>query len=152
MSFEREYEEFIEKHRQASTGERLRRLTPKEENDPDGKNGHGYGEKIFLENVWFPVFGHFEHLHPEYEYRDFEDRHRYLDYAYLRPPFRIAIEADGYGTHFRDVSRWGFSDNLFRQNYLMIDGWFIFRFSVDEVRDRPSRCRQAVRHFVGHLS
>lgn len=71
MEFEEAYNEFISEHASRRKGERLRRLT----------EGHAHGEKMFLERVWWPAFGHFQQLHPEYEVYDFRDGSRFLDFA-----------------------------------------------------------------------
>ena len=91
MEFEKAHQSFICVHKQARTGERLRRL----------EEGHGQAEMMFLKQVWWPVFHHFDNLHPEYEVNDFKDGNRYLDFAYIRPAIRICFEIDGYGTHQR---------------------------------------------------
>lgn len=75
MDFEREYQSFLEGHVRKREGERLRRL----------QEGHGKAEKEFLKNVWWPLFHHFHHLHPEYEVNDFKDGKRYLDFAFIQP-------------------------------------------------------------------
>ena len=75
---------------------------------------------------------------------DFKDGKRYLDFAYIRPGFRICIEIDGYGPHLKNSSRWQFSDSLERQNQLVIDGWTVLRFSYDQVKEKPRRCQQFV--------
>lgn len=111
MSFEEEYQDFLNLHVQARTGERLRRL----------KEGHNTAEMLFLKQVWWPLFSHFNYLHPEYEVDDFKDGKRYLDFAYIRPGIRICFEIDGYGPHLKNISRWQFADNLERQNQLVID-------------------------------
>ncbi|WP_134702697.1 DNA-binding response regulator [Ammoniphilus sp. YIM 78166] len=141
MGFEEEYGKFLNRHVLERTGERRRRV----------EEGLGNAEKMFLEKVWWPLFQHFDYLHPEYEIDDFKDGKRYLDFAYIRPTLSICIEIDGYGPHFRNVSRWQFSDNLERQNDLMIDGWFILRFSYDLVNDRPRRCQQTIQQMMGRL-
>ncbi|MFC4769981.1 DNA-binding response regulator [Effusibacillus consociatus] len=110
MTFDEDHSEFIKFHQEKRRGERLRRL----------KAGHGHAEKLFLQQVWWPAFGQFNHLHPEYEVYDFKDGHRYLDFAYIRPYFRVAFEIDGYGPHGRDLSRWQFSDQCQRQNHLRL--------------------------------
>jgi len=99
--------------------------------------------------VWWPLFFHFKYLHPEYEVDDFKDGKRYLDFAYIRPGIRICLEIDGYGPHFKNISRWQFSDNLERQNQLMIDGWTVIRFSYDQVKEKPRRCQQIVQQVIG---
>ena len=139
MGFDEEYQVFLSAHTEARTGERLRRL----------QEGHGRAEMMFLEKVWWPLFHHFHHLHPEYEVDDFKDGKRYLDYAYIRPAIRICIEIDGYGPHLRNISRWQFADNLVRQNQLVIDGWNVIRFSYDQVKDQPRQCQQMVQQVIG---
>ncbi|TNJ61896.1 DNA-binding response regulator [Paenibacillus hemerocallicola] len=139
MSFEHDYEVFLKIHLHKYSGEKLRRL----------KEGHGHAEKLFLQHVWWPAIGHFEHLHPEYEVLDFKDGTRYLDFAYIRPPFQICFEIDGYGPHARDANRHQFADNLMRQNHLTIDGWKVIRFSYDDIQDKPRRCQQMLQQLMG---
>lgn len=139
MEFEKEYEAFLNAHRQTRTGERLRRL----------EEGHQQAEILFLKQIWWPLFRHFQYLHPEYEVDDFKDGKKYLDFAYIRPGIRICFEIDGYGPHSRNISRWNFSDNLERQNQLVIDGWTVMRFSYDQVKERPRRCQQIVQQVIG---
>ena len=139
MAFEEEYQAFIKAHLQGRTGERLRRL----------QEGHGHAEKMFLKQVWWPLFYHFRYLHPEYEVDDFKDGNRYLDFAYIRPAIRICFEIDGYGPHQRNISRWQFSNNLERQNQLVIDGWTVIRFSYDQVQEQPRQCQQIVQQVIG---
>ncbi|WML57771.1 DNA-binding response regulator [Neobacillus sp. PS2-9] len=139
MGFEEEYKAFLNTHLQARTGERLRRL----------REGHNQAEMLFLKQVWWPLFHHFRHLHPEYEVNDFKDGKRYLDFAYIRPAIRICLEIDGYGPHLKNISRWKFADSLERQNQLVIDGWTVIRFSYDQVKEKPRRCQQIVQQVIG---
>jgi hypothetical protein len=139
MAFEEEYQAFIKAHLQVRTGERLRRLL----------EGHSHAEKMFLKQVWWPLFYHFRYLHPEYEVDDFKDGNRYLDFAYIRPAIRICFEIDGYGPHQKNISRWQFSNNLERQNQLVIDGWTVIRFSYDQVQEQPRQCQQIVQQVIG---
>lgn len=142
MGFEEEYQAFLERHMQSRKGERLRRL----------QDGHRDPEKMFLQKVWWPLFHHFQHLHPEYEVQDFKDGQRYLDFAYLRPTIKICFEVDGYGPHLKQISRWQFSDSLERQNQLVIDGWTIIRFSYDQVIEHPRRCQQVTQQIMAVMS
>ncbi|CAM3907610.1 DNA-binding response regulator [Mesobacillus thioparans] len=139
MGFEEEYQTFLNAHLQARTGERLRRL----------QEGHKQAEMLFLKQVWWPLFYQFKHLHPEYEVDDFKDGKRYLDFAYIRPGIRICFEVDGYGPHLKNISRWQYSDNLERQNQLVIDRWTVIRFSFDQVKENPRRCQQVVQQVIG---
>ncbi|MGG0719427.1 DNA-binding response regulator [Robertmurraya massiliosenegalensis] len=139
MRFEEEYHSFLNAHLQVRNGERLRRL----------QEGHKQAEMLFLKQIWWPIFYHFKYLHPEYEVDDFKDGKRYLDFAYIRPGIRICFEVDGYGPHLKNISRWQFSDNLDRQNQLVIDGWTLIRFSYDQVKDEPRRCQRIVQQVIG---
>ncbi|TYS14126.1 DUF559 domain-containing protein [Rossellomorea vietnamensis] len=139
MGFEEDYQAFIDAHLQERSGERLRRL----------QEGHQHAEMSFLKQVWWPLFHHFRYLHPEYEVNDFKDGKRYLDFAYIRPAIRLCLEIDGYGPHLKSISRWQFTDNLERQNQLVIDGWTVIRFSYDQVKENPRRCQQIVQQVIG---
>jgi hypothetical protein len=139
MTFNKEYADFMKNHLERRKGERLRRL----------QEGHGHAEKLFLENVWWPAFGQFHHLHPEFEVFDFKDGKRYLDFAYIRLLVRIAFEIDGYGPHWRELSRWQFSDQCQRQNHLIIDGWQVIRFTYDDIKEKPRLCQQTVQQLMG---
>ncbi|MCA1038579.1 BlaI/MecI/CopY family transcriptional regulator [Bacillus infantis] len=139
MGFEEEYQAFLHDHLQARTGERLRRL----------EEGHKHAEMLFLKQVWWPVFYQFNYLHPEYEIDDYKDGKRYLDFAYIRPGIQVCLEVDGYGPHLKNTSRWQFSDNLERQNQLVIDRWTVIRFSFDQVKENPRRCQQVVQQVIG---
>ncbi|MDX8345368.1 DNA-binding response regulator [Rossellomorea sp. YZS02] len=139
MGFEAEYQSFLNVHAQKRNGERLRRL----------QEGHSQAEMLFLKQVWWPSFYHFQYLHPEFEINDFKDGKRYLDFAYIRPAIRICFEIDGYGPHLKNISRWQFSDSLERQNQLVMDGWTVIRFSYDQVKEKPRRCQQVVQQVIG---
>lgn len=139
MEFELAHKAFVEAHAKMRQGESLRRLL----------EGHNHAEILFLKNVWWPVIGHFDYLFPEYEVHDFKDGVRFLDFAYLRPPYRICLEADSIGTHLRDISRWQYADHLQRQNDLINDDWKVYRFSYDEIKDRPRRCQLTLQQIMG---
>lgn len=137
--FEKAHETFIAKHISLREGARLRRL----------EEGHGHAEKKFLQQIWWHSFGHFQDLHPEYEIKDFRDGSRFLDFAFLRHSLKLAIEIDGYVPHSSDISRAQFSDQLVRQNHLILDGWKVLRFSYDDVKNRPRMCEQALQQCIG---
>ncbi|NIK78613.1 DNA-binding MarR family transcriptional regulator [Paenibacillus castaneae] len=141
--FDKVYSDWILEHSELreSLSERRRRLVERDD----------HGERLFALSIWLPVAGNFEFLHPEYEVNDYRDGSRFLDFAYIRPPFRISIEIDGYGTHQRNASRRVFGDDRFRQNQLVLDGWTIVRFSYDDVRERPRQCQQFLQQLLGKL-
>ncbi len=139
--FELAYEEWMRGHLADATGERLRRLAELER----------HAEKQFLKQVWWPMYRSFEGLIPEYEVKDFRDGERYLDFAYIRGSYKICIEIDGYGPHWKQASRRQFGDHLMRQLYLTIDGWIVIRFSYDYIVDMPRQCQQALQQLIGKL-
>jgi hypothetical protein len=141
MEFEEAYRQWMDNHLARRSGERLRRL----------REGPAYGEKLFLTNAWWPAVGHFDDLHPEYEVYDYRDGSRFLDHAFIRPPYRIDWETDAYGTHLRNIGRREYDDGLDRQNQLIHDGWKVYRFSVDALRDHPRKCQQFIQQVMGRL-
>ncbi|QHT62386.1 DNA-binding response regulator [Paenibacillus lycopersici] len=117
-----------------SSDERKRRLTERDQ-----------AEKKLLANVWWPAVGHLDHLHPEYELTDMKGGKRFADFAYMPPlPLRLILEIDGFGPHWRDISRWKFADDLQRQNHLLIQGWHLLRFAYDDIDEKPRRCQQTL--------
>ncbi len=90
-------------------------------------------QRQFLRDVWWPAFGSFEELHPQYELRDAEGMPCRLDFAYLRPPFRMGVEVIG-------PSAQGAS----RTDRLSADLWIVLRFSIDDVKEDPVRCRRTL--------
>jgi hypothetical protein len=139
--FDQIHREWLDSHLQRRRGERRRRL----------QEGHNHAEKAMLRHVWWPSFGHFQHLHPEYEVIDFREGPRYLDFAYIRPPVRIAIEVDGYGPHLRDISRRQFCDQWVRHMHLINDSWIVVRIGYDDVRERPRLWQQLFQQMIGRL-
>ncbi|TJY44486.1 DNA-binding response regulator [Cohnella pontilimi] len=139
MGFEEQYSKWLESHMSRRTGESRRRL----------KEGHGYGEKLFLEQVWWPVVGNFDDLHPEYEFVDKDGSYYYLDFAYLRIPQPTAIEVDGFATHARDMDRWEFRKDRRRQNAIVLRNWNILRFSTDDLKDDLTYCRKTIAEMLG---
>lgn len=139
MDFENECDVFVKYHQKRRKGDRLERLA----------NGLGHAETTFLRNVWWPLFHHFEHLHPEYEVRDYKSGSRYIDFAYILPSFRVAIEIDGVTTHWREITQSQFFEHMQRQNTLLLDGWHLVRFTYDTVKSQPRVCQQTIQQALG---
>jgi hypothetical protein len=139
MNYERKYAAFMEHQQIGRSGESLRRL----------QEGHGYLEQLFLQQVWWPAVGSFEHLYAEYEVSGLVQGFRFLDFAYLRPPYRLCFELDGFGSHAKDLNRWQFADQLQRQNHLIFEDWKVFRFALDDVKEKPQRCQLFIQQLLG---
>lgn len=132
MLFEQAHSMFIERHTSARHGERQGRML----------RGHSYAEKLFLQNVWWPLFESLEDLHPEYEIYDWNRKSQFLDYAFLpQNGARFGIECDGYQSHIKDVDRDKFSYALNRDTFLTGMGWRMLHFSFDDIQRRPEVCR-----------
>lgn len=143
LQFEDAYDVFIKYHVKARRGgpgaDRL-------------KDGLDHAEKMFVQNVWWSAFHRFDGLHPEYEVHDYTDGYRYIDFAYLQPRYRIAIEIDGIGSHWTNITQWKFSDHCQRQNHLVIDGWHVLRFTYNDIQERPRLCQQTIQQLIGRLT
>lgn len=139
VKFEEAYSAWLAKQAKGRQGEGKRKLA----------NGVEHAQKMFLSMVWWPLFGHFHALTPEFETRDFKDGFRYLDFVWILGSIRIAIEIDGFGPHWRNIDRYQFSDHLNRQNHLMLDDWIVLRFSYDMIKDHPRSCQQLILQAMG---
>jgi very-short-patch-repair endonuclease len=139
--FEEEYQQWIAKQLKARSGEALRRL----------KEQHKHSEKLFAEEIWWPAIGNLNFLHAEYEVTNFRDGSYYLDYAFIQPPHRINWEVDDFSSHAKNMDRRGFNYERDRQNQLMLDGWNIYRFPLDVIKERPRQCQQFVLQVMGRL-
>lgn len=74
-----------------------------------------------------------------------EGRVNFVDYAYVpNRSFEMLIECDGFGPHWRDISRRDFDRNSERQNLLLLDDWKLLRFTYDGIKEQSSRCQQTV--------
>lgn len=138
-TFERAHMTFMEKHVDARSGERRARLL----------RGHGYGEKLLLQNVWWPVFGNFDLLHPEYEVYDRSRKSYFLDLAFTPPFGQFNLECHGYQSHIKDMDREKFSYSLNRDTFLTALGWKMIHFSFDDIKDRPEICRSLLKLVLG---
>ncbi|WP_127533235.1 hypothetical protein [Paenibacillus kobensis] len=138
MEFEHAYQSFLEHHTASRMGERRGRLV----------RGHQYAEKLLLANVWWPLFGTLEHLHPEYEIYDWNRKSQFLDFAFLPPYGKFGIECDGFQSHVKDMDRELFSYSLNRDTFLTGMGWRMIHFSFDDVQKRPEVCRMLLQLVV----
>ncbi|MCY9661513.1 hypothetical protein P5G65_20450 [Paenibacillus chondroitinus] len=139
MDFERLHASFFEKHAALRSGERKGRLV----------RGHAYAEKLFLQQVWMPLFGNFDNLHPEYEIYDWNRKSQFLDFAYMTPFGKFGIECDGFQNHVKEMDREKFSYALNRDTFLTALGWKMMHFSFDDIQSRPEICRMLLQMVVG---
>ncbi|PWV99518.1 hypothetical protein DFQ01_11496 [Paenibacillus cellulosilyticus] len=107
------------------------------------------GSIDFLQYIWFPVIGHFDHLYPEYEIRDFNNGYRYLDFAYMPGNAKGCIEIQDYRSHARDIEVSRFKDLCMKQSLLVLDDWLFLPIAYLSIHDDPGMIKQLVLSFVG---
>ncbi|WP_342477383.1 hypothetical protein NYE24_30480 [Paenibacillus sp. FSL H7-0350] len=138
MEFEKAHQLLLDRHLTVRTGERRGRLS----------RGHQYAEKLMLRNVWWPLFGNLDDLHPEYEIYDWNRKSQFLDVAFLPSYGKFGLECDGYQSHVKDMDRQKFSYSLNRDTFLSGMGWRIIHFSFDDVQNRPEICRMLLQMVI----
>ncbi|MBU5443137.1 DUF559 domain-containing protein [Paenibacillus sp. MSJ-34] len=128
--FEEVYDQFIQRHLASRTGERRGRL----------ERGHRHAESLFLRNVWWPLRGNLEHLHPEYEVLDWRGRTYFADFAWLPGHVKLIIEVKGYAAHVREMDRQKYCNELNRETFLHAMGYQVISFAYDDVEQHPQLC------------
>ncbi|MEK3747208.1 hypothetical protein NYE25_03090 [Paenibacillus sp. FSL E2-8871] len=136
MGFEREHNEWLCNHLKQRKGERLDAL----------KRGHGYGNRLFVERVWWPLAGHFHGLHPEYEVKDWRGRSYFVDILWEIGASRIAFEIMDYGSHGTDRSKYRMDLN--RGLFLQSQDCTVLYISLDELKENPSFILSALRNIL----
>jgi hypothetical protein len=132
MEFEKAHNLFIDQHLRTRTGEGKGRLL----------RGHNFAEKLFLQNVWWPLFENLDDLHPEYEIYDWNRKSQFLDFAFLpQNGSSFGIECDGYQSHVKDMDREKFNYAVNRETFLTGMGWRMIHFTFDDIQQRPEVCR-----------
>jgi len=117
------------------------------EQEPDPTPPESTFEDCFLE-----AFG--EHarmgLHREFAYVDFAGITRYIDYALFAKSAKFAIELNGESFHHPAViGPQKYRSQLFKQNSLSADGFKVFRWSLNGMRDKERFILELSR-FMGH--
>lgn len=125
-NFEKEHDKWLKRHLGGRQGERLDAL----------RRGHGYGNQLFLEKVWWPLVGHFIGLHPEYEVKDWQGRSYFVDLMWVVGALRIAFEIMDYGSHGTDRTK--YRRDLNRGLFLQTQGCLVCYISLDELKENPA--------------
>lgn len=135
MDFEKAHEVWLNSHLRRRSGERKGRL----------ERGHQHGEELFLRQVWWPILGNLENLHPEYEVMDWRGRSYFADFAWIIGELKMIIEIKGFGPHVRDMDRKRYCHELNRETFLQAMGYRVISFAYDDVADRPELCMTLLR-------
>ncbi len=135
MDFEAAHASFIRHHMLRRTGERKGRL----------ERGHREAEKLFCRNIWWPLQGNFDKLHPEFEVLDWRGRSYFCDFVWLSRHVRLVIEIKGFGPHVRDMDRQAYCNELNRETFLTAMGFQVISFAYDDVAHHPELCIMLLR-------
>jgi hypothetical protein len=107
-------------------------------------------ERLFLKQVWWPLRGNFNHLHPEYEVLDWRRRPYFADFAWLPGSgVKLIFEIKGYGTHVQEMDRQKYCSELNRETFLHGAGFHVISFAYDDVEQRPELCITLLRMVLG---
>lgn len=136
MGFQIEHDKWVRYHLQRRKGECLDAL----------KRGHGYGNRMFVEQIWWQLAGHFHELHPEYEVKDWRGRSYFVDFMWIVGTIRIVFEIMDYGSHGTDRTKYRMDLN--RGLFLQAQDCFVYYISLDELKENPSFILSALRNIL----
>lgn len=136
MSFAVEHERWIKRHLDQRQGERKDAL----------KRGHGYGNRMFAEKIWWPLMGHFNGLHPEYEVRDWRGRSSFVDFMWISGSLRFAFEIMDYGSHGKDRTKYRMDLN--RSLFLQSQECRVIAISLDELKENQAFIQAILRNML----
>ncbi len=108
-------------------------------------------ERVFFRTVLEPTIGAaaYNYIQPQYSFEQPDGRVRRIDFALVTPAKKYAIELDGFTYHAEGiVTPAKHSDDLARQNELVVAGWVPLRFSWHQVQSAPDYCCDQLRRAV----
>lgn len=136
MGFQMEHDKWITDHRRRRKGERLDAL----------KRGHGYGNQLFTQQIWWSLVGHFHGLHPEYEVKDWRGRSYFVDFMWIVGAIRIVFEIMDFGSHGTDRTK--YRKDLNRGLFLQAQDCMVYYISLEELKENPSFILNALRNIL----
>ncbi|MGH1789808.1 DEAD/DEAH box helicase [Enterococcus faecalis] len=100
-------------------------------------------ERLFVEEFIMPIIGDdkLKFLKAQEPFIDQSGKQRRIDFAFHDEGLnKVAFEIDGESYHAEGaISSEEFDDSLFRQNELIINNWYILRFSYTQLQDSDKR-------------
>lgn len=110
------------------------------------KRGHGFGNQLFAERIWWSVVGHFHWLHPEYEVTDWRGSSYFVDFMWSIGSTRIVFEIMDFGSHRTDRTK--YRRDLNRGLFLQAQDYMVFNVSLDELKENPTFVLLSVRNIL----
>ena len=104
-------------------------------------------ERLFVRDFLFPVLGNkrMKYVVPQYPFLDSSGRSRRIDFGVLYNGKKLALEVNGESYHAEGIIPGEqFDDNLNRQNEILSAGWFLLRFSYNQLKS--PQWREKVSH------
>jgi hypothetical protein len=136
VGFAIEHDKWLREHLRRRNGERRDAL----------RRGHGYGNRLFVEKIWWPLVGHFIGLHPEYEVKDWRGRSYFVDFMWVVGATRFAIEIMDYGSHGTDRTKYRMDLN--RGLFLQTQACMVLYISLDELKENSAFILSALRNIL----
>lgn len=98
-------------------------------------------EQIFVKDFMYPLLGEYiKYVIPQYPFLDSEGSTRRIDFVFIKDDAKLAFEIDGETYHSEGlIPKEDFDDNLRRQNEIINAGWFLQRFSFNQLLDSHQR-------------
>ncbi|MCU6709991.1 transcriptional regulator [Paenibacillus sp. J5C_2022] len=113
------------------------------------QRGLGHGTVELLRSIWYPTIGNLDHLHAEFEVRDYNNGCRYLDLAYMPGSKKGCVEIHGFRSHARDIEASRFKDLCMKQALLALDDWLFLPIAYLSIEEDAGVVKQLVLSFVG---
>lgn len=138
MSFDAEFDKFVEEQKKSASGRRLEML----------RNDMTAERRMFQEVLW-PIFRSFKGFTLQYELVTFTGVSIFIDAFYK--PLGIAFESEGFVAHAENITRDRFDFERFRVRTLVNKGYVYYPFTWDELSKKPDKCRTSLLEFLGTL-
>ena len=113
-------------------------------------------ERLFVDDFLYPLLGSkIEHIEPQHVFLDYSGKSRRIDFAYHGQHNKIALEVNGETYHAEGViPNELFDDNLSRQNDILRLGYFLVRYSYNQLQSPRWRpiIQESLRDLFGNAA
>lgn len=93
-----------------------------------------------------------ENIYIQYPFADIYGNQRFIDFALISGGDRIAVEIDGETYHNPSkISDNKYIDDLLKQNSLTHQGWKIYRWVYNQLKNQPDRVKDELYTFLGEF-